>query len=142
MRRITTTRGNRLEALILVGALLISTATACGSDDGGADEDTMDVAAWVEQFDSVCVETAEKLSDTSLSDEQFAEINREALAGMRALPSPDSMLEEATVLLDVIEATNLDTSLDEETIDNLEDDFLDAAAELGVSAACVYGASD
>lgn len=134
-------RSHPVRHLAIVAALGLS-VVACGGGGDEAEASTIDAAEWVEEFDRVCVETATRLSDPALSDTEFEEINREALAGIRALPQPDTMSEEAAVMLDVIEATNVGPELDQETIDKLEDDFLDAAGKLGVSAACVYGASD
>lgn len=123
----------------IAAALVLSVAvTACGDDDSSAG--TVPVAEWVAQFDKRCVEVGAELSDRTLTDAQFAEISQRAIAEMRAFGVPDEMADEAQSMLDAIEATTADTTLDDETINDLDRQFLVAATAMGVSDACIGGA--
>jgi len=122
-----------------VAALACATAFAgCGSDD---DDATIPVSEWVAEFDRQCAEIGAELSDPTLTDDEYRSINERGIAEMRAIGTPDRNAAEAATLLTVIEASTLDTSLDDEAISALDQQFLDAAEVLGISDACVGGAS-
>jgi hypothetical protein len=128
------TRSGRLA----ITALIVTAAFAgCGSD---SDEGTIPVSDWVAEFDRRCVEIGAELSDPDLTDEQFLAISERGVAEMRAIGTPDEMDAEAETLLTVLETTTADTTLDDETISNLDQQFLNAATVLGISDACIGGA--
>ena len=129
-----TTKSGRLA----ITALIATAAFAgCGSD---SDEGTIPVSDWVAEFDRQCVEIGAELSNPDLTDEQFLAISERGVAEMRAIGTPDEMDAEAETLLIVLETTTADTTLDDEIISNLDQQFLNAATVLGISDACIGGA--
>jgi hypothetical protein len=118
--------------LVVAGAL-----TGCADDDS---EDTIPVSEWVTEFNRRCVEIGEELSNPELTDAEYREINERGIAEMRALGTPDNNANEAETLLTVIEASTIDTTLDDEAISALDRQFLDAATVLGISDECIGGA--
>ena len=123
--------------LLAITALIVAAAFAgCGSD---SDEGTIPVSDWVAEFDRQCVEIGAELSNPQLTDEQFLAISERGVAEMRAIGTPDEMDAEAETLLTVLETTTADTTLDDETISNLDQQFLNAATVLGISDACIGG---
>jgi hypothetical protein len=125
---------------LAITALIVTAAFAgCGSD---GDEGTIPVSDWVAEFDRQCVEIGAELSNPDLTDEQFLAISERGVAEMRDIGTPDEMGAEAEALLTVLENTTVDTTLDDETIGNLDQQFLDAATVLGISDACIGGAQD
>jgi hypothetical protein len=118
--------------LVVAGAL-----TGCADDDS---EDTIPVSEWVTEFNRRCVEIGEELSNPELTDAEYRETNKRGIAEMRALGTPDNNANEAETLLTVIEASTIDTTLDDEAISALDRQFLDAATVLGISDECIGGA--
>lgn len=118
--------------LVVAGAL-----TGCGDDDS---QDTIPVSEWVTEFNRRCVEIGEELSDPELTDAEYREINERGIAEMRAIGTPSSSATEAEALLTVIEASTIDTTLDDDAISALDQQFLDAATVLGISDECIGGA--
>ena len=98
------------------------------------------MSEWVTEFNQRCVEIGEELSNPELTDAQYREINERGIAEMRALGTPDNNAAEAETLLTVIEASTIDTTLDDEAISALDQQFLDAATVLGISDECIGGA--
>lgn len=126
----------RSVALSVVAAVSVS-ITACGDGDSG----TTPLADWVTQFDRACVETAEQLSAPGLSEEEWDRISDAALAEMRAVPEPDEMAETAMDLIDAIEASSDGIERTDAEINALDEQVLTAVRALGVSDACIGGAS-
>ena len=132
MNAITRRSGQLAVAATFVAAAL----SGCGDDNN----DTIAVSDWVAEFDRRCVEIGEELSNPELSDAEYREINERGIAEMRAIGTPSSSATEAETLLTVIEATTIDSSLDDEAISALDQQFLEAATVLGISDECIGGA--
>ena len=143
MTKLTTSRFTAWRAGIAAGLLLAFALTGCGGGSSNDDEQaaTIPVSEWVAAFDQLCVETAAKLS-ADLSEAEFREISESALVEMKAIPSPDEQAAETKAMLEAIEATTTDATLDDAAITAYDQQFLDAATELGVSEACIGGAAD
>ena len=123
---------------LAITALIVAAAFAgCGSD---SDDGTIPVSDWVAEFDRQCVEIGGELSDPELTDDEYRAISERGGAEMRAIGTPDEMGAEAETLLTVLENTTADMTLDDETISNLDQQFLNAATVLGISDACIGGA--
>jgi hypothetical protein len=123
---------------LAIAALVVASALiGCGDDDS---QDTIPVSEWVTEFNRRCVEIGEELSNPELSDAEYREINERGIAEMRAIGTPNSNAAEAATLLTVIEASTIDTTLDDEAISALDQQFLDAATVLGISDECIGGA--
>jgi hypothetical protein len=129
---------SRRPAIFATATLVVASAlTGCADDDS---EDTIPVSDWVTEFNQRCVEIGEELSNPELTDAQYREINERGIAEMRALGTPDNNANEAETLLTVIETSTIDTTLDDEAISALDQQFLDAATVLGISDECIGGA--
>ena len=123
---------------VATATLVVASAlTGCADDNS---EDTIPLSEWVTEFNRRCVEIGEELSNPELTDAQYREINEQGIADMRALGTPDANANEAEALLTVIEASTIDTTLDDEAISALDQRFLDAATVLGISDECIGGA--
>jgi hypothetical protein len=131
---------SRRPAIFAAATLVVATVvTGCGDDDSG---DTVPLSEWVTEFNRRCVEIGEELSNPELSDAEYREINERGIAEMRAVGTPSNHAAEAETLLTVIEASTIDTTLDDEAISALDQQFLDAATVLGISDECIGGAQD
>ena len=108
---------------------------------GRPGEDPVAIEEWVAEFDRLCVETAEALSDPGLTDEEFATVSNAALAEMRAIGEPSTQADHAATLLEVIETQSNDSDLTGEESEALDSRFLEAATALGISDACLGGAA-
>jgi hypothetical protein len=128
----------RLIALALATLLTVG-LTACGDD---SDSETIAVSEWVAEFDRLCVELAEESSDPDMTEAQFQTLSDQKLSEMRAIPGPDENAEEAEALLEAIETTVTDDSLSDEQIAEFDQQFLEAAAVLGISDECLRGSPD
>ena len=133
----TVGKRSRRPAIFATVTLVASALTGCGADDS---DDTIPVSEWVTEFNRRCVEIGEELSNPELTDAQYREINERGIAEMRALGTPDDNAAEAETLLTVIDASTIDATLDDEAIDALDQQFLDAATVLGISDECIGGA--
>ena len=129
-------RSRRLAIAATATLAVASALTGCADDD----EDTIPVSEWVTEFNQRCVEIGEELSNPELTDTEYREINERGIAEMRAIGTPSSSATEAETLLTVIEASTIDTTLDDEAISALDQQFLDAATVLGISDECIGGA--
>ena len=127
----------RTRRLAIGGAavLLSLGMTACGDDD--AEDATIPLDEWVDEFDAKCVELTDQ-TGPDMTDEEFAAVSDEALAEMRALPLPDEKADVTAELLDIIEESS-DPNVDEADIEALDSQAMDALTELGVSVACIGG---
>ena len=123
---------------VATATLVVASAlTGCADDNS---EDTIPLSEWVTEFNRRCVEIGEELSNPELTDAQYREINDRGVAEIRALGTPDNNADEAETLLTVIGASTIDTTLDDEAISALDQQFLDAATVLGISDDCIGGA--
>lgn len=138
MRRSTHTARpvRRGAAIALAAAATILALAACSDDDSDAAQ-TIPVEEWVAEFDQLCVEITGPEART-LSEVEFKEVSDRGLAEMRALPDPDEHAAEAAAMLAAIEATT-DPDVADADIEALDQQFLDAAAVLDVSDACIGG---
>jgi hypothetical protein len=128
----------RSRRLAITATLVLASAfTGCGDDNS---EDTIPESEWVTEFNRRCVEIGAELSNPGLSDAEYRKINKRGIAEMRAIGKPDNNAAEAETLLTVIEASTIDTTLDDQAINALDQQFLDAATVLGISDACIGGA--
>ncbi len=115
---------------------MLASLTACGDDSN----DSIALADWVAEFDRICVEVTEQSTDVALSEEEFRQITEDALAEMRALGDPDEQADDAAAMLESIEKTTLSSdSLTDAEINELDQQFLDAAEAVGVSDVCITG---
>ena len=130
-------RSRRLAIAATATLVVASAVTGCADDNS---EDTIPVSEWVTEFNRRCVEIGEELSNPELTDTEYREINERGIAEMRAIGTPSSSATEAETLLTVIEASTIDTTLDDEAIIALDQQFLDAATVLGISDECIGGA--
>jgi hypothetical protein len=130
-------RSGRATIVATATLVVASALTGCADDDS---EDTIPVSEWVTEFNRRCVEIGEELSNPELTDAEYREINERGIAEMRAIGTPDNNANEAETLLTVIEASTIDTTLDDEAISALDQQFLDAATVLGISDECIGGA--
>ena len=130
-------RSRRLAIAATATLVVASAVTGCADDNS---EDTIPVSEWVTEFNQRCVEIGEELSNPELTDAEYREINELGIAEMRAIGTPDNNANEAETLLTVIEASTIDTTLDDDAISALDQQFLDAATVLGISDECIGGA--
>jgi hypothetical protein len=100
------------------------------------------VSEWAAEFDRLCVEVAEESSDPDMTDAQFQTLTDQKLAEMRAIPDPDQNAEEAEAMLEAIETTVTDDGLTDEQIAEFDQQFLEAAAGIGISDECLRGSPD
>ena len=129
---------SRRPAIAATATLVVASAlTGCADDNS---QDTIPVSEWVTEFNQRCVEIGEELSNPELTDAEYREINERGIAEMRAIGTPSSSATEAETLLTVIEASTIDTTLDDDAISALDQQFLDAATVLGISDECIGGA--
>jgi hypothetical protein len=128
----------RSRRLAIAATLVVASAvTGCGDDNS---EDTIPVSEWVTEFNQRCVEIGAELSNPELSDTEYRKINERGIAEMRAIGTPSNNATEAETLLTVLESSTIETTLDDEAISALDQQFLDAATVLGISDACIRGA--
>jgi hypothetical protein len=121
--------------LLTTAALVLASLTACGDDSN----DSIALADWVAEFDRICVEVAEKSSGGAISEAEFRKITEDALAEMRELGEPAEQADDAAAMLESIEKTTFDDTLTDAEINQLDQQFLDAAEAVGVSDACITG---
>ena len=121
-------------------------AAGCGTDDTAASGDTapedadgagtIALAAWVEQFDELCLNVVNELSAPGLTEAQAAEINDRGVAAMQGIPEPDEMADVAADLVDAISDRSARTQSE---IDALDTRVFEAMDTLGATA-CLAGA--
>ena len=129
---------SRRPAIFATATVVVASAlTGCADDNS---DDTIPVSEWVTEFNQRCVEIGEELSNPELTDAEYREISERGIAEMRAIGTPSNNATEAETLLTVIEASTIDTTLDDEAISALDQQFLDAATVLGISDECIGGA--
>jgi len=136
---VTRRRTFRAGIVLLVGGVLISSVSGCGSDDDDG-AGTVEIEEWVHQFDTVCTALAARLDllAPAMTEAEFAAFTVGSVTTLSALPPPDEHADVAAGLLDDIEASQ-QPDLDQTAIDELDSRILDAMTTLGVSDTCVGG---